>query len=121
MNLTWTIGDVRVTRIVEIPLISAGPFLIDSATLEAIKAIPWLAPNFADAEGRLIMSIHALVVETPTKRIVVDTCIGNDKPRHIQPWSHLQTSFLKDFEAAGFSRESIDVVLCTHLHIDHVG
>ena len=121
MNLTWTIGDVRVTRIVEIPLISAGPFLIDSATPEAIKAIPWLAPNFADAEGRLIMSIHALVVETPTKRIVVDTCIGNDKPRHIQPWSHLQTSFLKDFEAAGFSRESIDVVLCTHLHIDHVG
>ena len=33
----------------------------------------------------------------------------------------MQTGFLKDFEAAGFSRESIDVVLCTHLHIDHVG
>jgi glyoxylase-like metal-dependent hydrolase (beta-lactamase superfamily II) len=121
MNLTWTIGDVKVTRIVEIPLIAPGPFLIASATTDAVKTIPWLSPHFVDDEGRLIMSIHALVVETPTKRIVVDTCIGNDKPRQIQPWSHLQTNFLTDFEAAGFSRDSIDVVLCTHLHIDHVG
>jgi glyoxylase-like metal-dependent hydrolase (beta-lactamase superfamily II) len=121
MNLTWTVGDVKVTRIVEIPLIMAGGGLIKSATAEAVRAIPWLSPHFIDDEGRLIMSIHALVVETPTKRIVVDTCIGNDKPRHIEPWSHLQTSFLRDFEAAGFSRESVDVVLCTHLHVDHVG
>jgi glyoxylase-like metal-dependent hydrolase (beta-lactamase superfamily II) len=121
MNLSWTIGDVRVTRIVEIPLIAGGEFLIASATAEAVKAIPWLSPHFIDEQGRLIMSIHALVVETPTKTIVVDTCIGNDKPRRIEDWSHMQTSFLKDFEAAGFSRESIDVVLCTHLHIDHVG
>jgi glyoxylase-like metal-dependent hydrolase (beta-lactamase superfamily II) len=121
MNLSWTIGDVRVTRIVEIPLIINGPFLIGAASVEAVKAIPWLSPHFVDAEGRLIMSIHALVVETPTMRIVVDTCIGNDKPRRFEDWSHMQTSFLKDFEAAGFSRESIDVVLCTHLHIDHVG
>jgi len=121
MNLSWTIGDVRVTRIVEIPLIVGGGGLIASATAEAVKAIPWLSPHFIDGEGRLILSIHALVVETPTKRVVVDTCIGNDKPRRIEDWSHMQTGFLKDFEAAGFSRESIDVVLCTHLHIDHVG
>ena len=121
MNLSWTIGDVRVTRIVEIPLIINGPFLIGAASVEAVKAIPWLSPHFIDEQGRLIMSIHALVVETPTMRIVVDTCIGNDKPRRFEDWSHMQTSFLKDFEAAGFSRESIDVVLCTHLHIDHVG
>ncbi|HEX4197048.1 MAG TPA: MBL fold metallo-hydrolase [Caulobacteraceae bacterium] len=121
MNLSWTIGDAKVTRIVEIPLIVPGPGLLASATRDAVKTIPWLSPHFIDDEGRLIMSIHALVVETPTKRIVVDTCIGNDKPRQIEAWSHLQTSFLKDFEAAGFSRDSIDVVLCTHLHVDHVG
>jgi glyoxylase-like metal-dependent hydrolase (beta-lactamase superfamily II) len=67
------------------------------------------------------MSIHALVVETPTKRIIVDTCIGNDKPRDIPTWSGLQTSFLQDLEAAGFPPQTIDVVLCTHLHVDHVG
>src|SRR6185436_17761868 len=81
----------------------------------------WLAPHFADENGRLKMSVHALVVETPSRRIIVDTCIGNDKQRSIPTWSNLQTSFLADLAAAGFARESIDTVLCTHLHVDHVG
>jgi glyoxylase-like metal-dependent hydrolase (beta-lactamase superfamily II) len=61
------------------------------------------------------------VLETPSKRIIVDTCIGNDKLREMEPWSRLQTTFLTDLEAAGFARESIDAVVCTHLHVDHVG
>jgi glyoxylase-like metal-dependent hydrolase (beta-lactamase superfamily II) len=121
MNLTWTIGDVRVTRIVELEMSSGGKFLFDEATPEAIRAIDWLQPHFAEPDGRVKMSIHALVVETPSKRIVVDTCIGNDKPRNIPAWSNMQTRFLGDMTAAGFPPESIDVVLCTHLHVDHVG
>ena len=84
--------------------------------------IGWLRPHFADERGRLKMSIHALVVETPERRIVVDTCLGNDKQnRRIPTWNNLQGSFLRDLAAAGFPRESIDTVLCTHLHVDHVG
>jgi glyoxylase-like metal-dependent hydrolase (beta-lactamase superfamily II) len=120
-NLTWTIGDVRVTRIVELEMASGGTFLMAEATQDAVQKIDWLAPHFADADGRLKMSIHALVIETPTKRIVVDTCIGNDKPRQIAAWANMQTRFLEDMTAAGFPPESIDVVLCTHLHVDHVG
>jgi glyoxylase-like metal-dependent hydrolase (beta-lactamase superfamily II) len=68
------------------------------------------------------MSIHALVVETPSRRIVVDTCLGNDKEnRRIPTWNRLQTSFLSDLAAAGYARETIDTVICTHLHVDHVG
>jgi glyoxylase-like metal-dependent hydrolase (beta-lactamase superfamily II) len=68
------------------------------------------------------MSIHALVVETPERRIVVDTCLGNDKEgRRIPTWNKLQGPFLDDLAAAGFARDSIDTVLCTHLHVDHVG
>ncbi|MGC1886609.1 MAG: MBL fold metallo-hydrolase [Stellaceae bacterium] len=68
------------------------------------------------------MSIHALVVETPSRRIVVDTCLGNDKEnRRIPTWNRLQTSFLADLAAAGYARETIDTVICTHLHVDHVG
>jgi glyoxylase-like metal-dependent hydrolase (beta-lactamase superfamily II) len=68
------------------------------------------------------MSIHALVVETPTRRIVVDTCLGNDKQdRRIPTWNNLQGPFLADLAAAGYPRCSIDTVLCTHLHVDHVG
>jgi len=74
-----------------------------------------------DAQGNLIMSIHALVVDTGNRRIIVDTCIGNDKQRPIPAWSNLQTSFLQDLDSAGYPRESIDTVLCTHLHVDHVG
>lgn len=53
--------------------------------------------------------------------MIVDTCIGNDKERGIPTWSNLQTGFLTDLEEAGWKRESVDFVLCTHLHVDHVG
>jgi len=97
-------------------------FILPQATREAVTEIPWLKPHFADEGGQLKMSIHALVIETPSQRIVVDTCIGNDKPRPDMPFGNqLQTRFLEDLEAAGFARESIDTVLCTHLHVDHVG
>jgi len=83
--------------------------------------IEWLAPHFMDESGNLIMSIHALVVETPTRCILVDTCIGNDKERDIPNWNKLQLPFLEDLAKAGYPRDSIDTVLCTHLHVDHVG
>jgi glyoxylase-like metal-dependent hydrolase (beta-lactamase superfamily II) len=119
--LQWPIGDVKVTRIVEIEAIGGTRFVLPQATPEVIQGIGWLQPHFADERGKLKMSIHALVVETPTRRILVDTCIGNDKDRSIPAWSNLQTTFLADLDAAGYPRESIDTVLCTHLHVDHVG
>lgn len=119
--LRWRIGDVTVTRILELEATGGSRFILPQATPEVIREIPWLTPHFADENGRLKMSVHALVVETPGKRIIVDTCIGNDKQRDIPTWSNLQTSFLQDLEAAGFARDSFDVVLCTHLHVDHVG
>ncbi len=116
----WQIGDVQITRIVEGE--TAGPmFLLPNATKENILAMPWLQPHFADAEGNCIVSIHALVLETPEKIIVVDTCLGNDKERKFDFWAHLQTKFLEDLTAAGYPPESVDMVLCTHLHTDHVG
>src|SRR5215831_11344245 len=74
-----------------------------------------------DEEGRLKMSIHALVIEASGRRILVDTCLGNDKPRDIPGWSNRQGPFLRDLADAGFARETIDTVICTHLHVDHVG
>ena len=68
------------------------------------------------------MSVHALVVETPSRRIVVDTCLGNDKEgRGVPGWNKLQGPFLENMAKAGYARESIDTVMCTHLHVDHVG
>jgi glyoxylase-like metal-dependent hydrolase (beta-lactamase superfamily II) len=117
----WQVGGVKITRIVEMEIAGGTRFILPDATREACLPISWLQPHFMDAEGNLIMSVHALVVDTGDRRIIVDTCIGNDKVRSIPTWSNLQTAFLSDLEAAGYPRESIDTVLCTHLHIDHVG
>jgi glyoxylase-like metal-dependent hydrolase (beta-lactamase superfamily II) len=118
----WRIGEVAVTKIVELEVTGGSRFILPQATYEEILPIGWLQPNFADERGRLKMSIHALVVETPDRRIVVDTCLGNNKEgRRIPTWNNLQGPFLADLAAAGYPRESIDTVLCTHLHVDHVG
>ena len=119
---SWRIGDVKVTKIVEMEATGGTRFILPQATREAALQIPWLAPHFMDDEGRLKMSIHALVIEAPGRRMIVDTCLGNDKQgRGVPGWNNLSGPFLRDLAAAGFARESIDTVMCTHLHVDHVG
>jgi len=119
--MQWRIGDVTITKVVELEATGGSRFILPDATRDAVIGIDWLHPHFMDDDGRLIMSIHALIVETPDRRIMVDTCLGNDKQRAIPGW-HMRTGpFLHDIVAAGYPRESIDTVLCTHLHVDHVG
>ena len=117
----WQVGKVGIARVVEMEVAGGSRFILPDATREACLRYGWMQPHFMDDMGDLIMSIHALVVDTGERRIVVDTCIGNDKERSIPAWTHLQTAFLADLTAAGYPRESIDTVLCTHLHVDHVG
>src|SRR6201993_5162949 len=120
--MQWRIGRVRITKIVELETIGSTRFILPLASREEIQKLPWLIPHFATEEGRLKMSIHSLMVETPTRRIVVDTGLGNDKEgRGIPTWNNRNTPFLESMAAAGFAPESIDTVLCTHLHVDHVG
>jgi glyoxylase-like metal-dependent hydrolase (beta-lactamase superfamily II) len=125
--MKWRIGAVTVTKIVEMEVTGGSRFILPDATYDDVLPIGWLQPHFADERGRLKMSIHALVIEAPGggmsgQRIVVDTCLGNNKTgRRIPTWNNLQGPFLSDLAAAGFPRESIDTVLCTHLHVDHVG
>lgn len=120
--MQWTVGKVRITQIIEGETIGSTRFILPQVGPDEVHALPWLMPEFASSEGRLKMSIHALVVETPTQRIIVDTCLGNGKQgRSVPTWNNLHTPFLENMTAAGFAPESIDTVLCTHLHVDHVG
>ena len=78
----WQIGDVRITKFVEKEFAAnVHRFLLLEATPEACKDIEWLKPHFMTENGELRLSIQALVVETPSCRIIVDTCFGNDKQR----------------------------------------
>ena len=121
MNEVWRVGDIKISRVVELEVTGGSRFILPDATRDQCLPLEWMHPHFMDEAGNLIMSVHALVVDTGEHRIVVDTCIGNDKERSIPAWSNLQTSFLEDLIKTGYEPESFDLVLCTHLHVDHVG
>jgi len=120
---TLSLGRLRVSAIVE----RAGPtrptWLLPDAVPDAVERHrAWLAPHFLDDAGRFLQSIHSFVVQSPGLTVLVDTCVGNDKDRGGRaPFHMMRTRFLDDLAAAGFPPEAIDVVVCTHLHVDHVG
>jgi glyoxylase-like metal-dependent hydrolase (beta-lactamase superfamily II) len=119
--LSWQVGRVKITRIVEMDL-PVPARAMPQATPEALRQSPWLYPHFvSEDDATLHLSIHALLVEAPGLKLVVDTCIGNDRPREITGDEPLSTPFLQQLGEAGWSRDGVDAVVCTHLHVDHVG
>jgi glyoxylase-like metal-dependent hydrolase (beta-lactamase superfamily II) len=119
---TWKVGDVEITRIVEVVTPTPATFLIPQAEPEALVPMhDWLCPHFLDDRGNMLLSVHAFAIRSGDARIVVDTCLGNGKPRPMPDWNELETTFLADLESIGFTPDSVDRVLCTHLHFDHVG
>ncbi|HWD28867.1 MAG TPA: MBL fold metallo-hydrolase [Rhizomicrobium sp.] len=103
-----------------VPYSPDTPFFPE-ATPDALRTMPWLQPHFATEDGTLNFSVHALLVEGPGLRMIVDTCVGNDKPRNMTRQRPLSRPFLQHMAEAGWPRESVDTVVCTHLHVDHVG
>ncbi|MFI9269766.1 MBL fold metallo-hydrolase [Kitasatospora sp. NPDC052896] len=117
----WNLGDIAVRRVDEIELPpQTGPWLLPQATKEVLDEASWLRPDFADADVPRLAS-HSFAVEAGGLRIVVDTGIGNAKTRANPAWHGLDTDFLERLTAAGFPPESVDLVITTHLHTDHVG
>jgi glyoxylase-like metal-dependent hydrolase (beta-lactamase superfamily II) len=120
-NLAWSVGAVAVTRVVEHEVRLPLTGLLPEATPTALaRHRAWLEPHFLHADGSVTLSIHGLVVESGGRRILVDSCVGG---RKLPGFENLAGGrpFLDELSAAGFPPPSIDVVLCTHLHFDHVG
>jgi glyoxylase-like metal-dependent hydrolase (beta-lactamase superfamily II) len=122
---TIRLGEVAVTPVVEIGR-SAYPttsMLPDSTAAEVAAHHDWLKPHFwDDAVGDLGSRIQTYLVRTPEHTILIDTCVGNDKRREESPlWHRRAGTYLGDLAAAGVTPEQVDVVVCTHLHVDHVG
>jgi len=117
----WQVGDVTITKVLEME--PHWPFsAILPGAEDLIDAHDWLRPDFVTDEGRMKLSIHTLVVRSEGQTILVDTCCGNGKERPgAKPFENLETDFLDRLTAAGVNPTDVDVVVCTHLHVDHVG
>jgi glyoxylase-like metal-dependent hydrolase (beta-lactamase superfamily II) len=120
-----TLGDITIHRIVE----QEGPFFdvltffptLTKELLEANRA--WMQPTFLSPEDQLMLCIQSYLVQTPHHNILIDTCVGNHKPRPARPfWDMLNSDrFAKGLADTGLGVGDIDFVMCTHLHVDHVG
>ncbi|NPU10900.1 MBL fold metallo-hydrolase [Bradyrhizobium sp. 83002] len=125
MTLTFSVADLTIHRIIEqettfLPALEMFPELppeVLAAERSALRAAQAL-----DAQDTLILCFQSYVVKTPHHTILIDSCIGNDKPRARPVWNmKTDDSYMRALAAAGLSVDDIDVVMCTHLHTDHVG
>jgi glyoxylase-like metal-dependent hydrolase (beta-lactamase superfamily II) len=126
MSTTFAAGDLTIHRIIEqettfLPALELLPGLTPELLAENR---PWMREAGAiDGEGVLILCFQSYIVKTPHHTILVDSCIGNDKPRPQRPKWNMKTdnTYLRALATAGYSVDDIDFVMCTHLHTDHVG
>ena len=90
MSIQIQIGNITIHRIVE----QEGPFFaalqffptLTQELLEENRA--WLQPRFLDAAGKLLLCIQSYLVQTRHHNILIDTCVGNDKPRPARAFSN---------------------------------
>lgn len=118
------VGDVTVTRIPELLLRSfkTTDLVPDWQPTIADRFDAWMVPDCLDeAHAHVVISTHSWLVRAPEYTAIVDTAVGNDKPRTIAAFDHLHEPFLDHLAAAGVAPEDVDYVLLTHLHTDHVG
>src|ERR1700733_9863225 len=105
----WHIGNVTVTRVVEIETRDSPPdLLFPGLKPEQVQKIRWLQPHFADASGMLYTSIPSFIIESEGKRIIVDTGVGNDKNRLSPLFNNRKWPFLTKPPGEGFPLTSID-------------
>ncbi|MEV7422013.1 MBL fold metallo-hydrolase [Streptomyces sp. NPDC091212] len=123
---TITLGDVTLTRVREYfgPVdMTPETFFPDSPAKAWEEHRAMLVPDFLAEETRIVNSaIQTWLLRSEGKTILVDTGVGNHKERPYAPvWSRMNTGFLDNLADAGVRPEDVDIVINTHLHIDHVG
>ncbi|MGX0967990.1 glyoxylase-like metal-dependent hydrolase (beta-lactamase superfamily II) [Bradyrhizobium japonicum] len=126
MSQKYAVDDLTIHRVIEqetsfVPALEMLPGLTPEVLAENRD---WMRQAKAlDEQDVLLLCFQSYVVKTPHHTILIDTCIGNDKPRPNRPKWNMKSddTYMRGLNAAGFSVDDIDFVMCTHLHVDHVG
>jgi glyoxylase-like metal-dependent hydrolase (beta-lactamase superfamily II) len=125
MGNSFKVGDVTIHRIVEMECgFTPALEFLPNLTKELLDANrSWLAPSALDDNDLLVLCFQSYVVQTPRHTILVDSCVGNDKDRPARPLWHMKKddAWMRGLAALGLTVNDIDIVMCTHLHVDHVG
>ena len=121
----YKLGDLEIHRAIEseVPIFDTFTFFPD-ATRDVVEANKdWLMPRYIDPKTiEIILCIQSYIIKTSHHTILVDTCVGNHKSRPARPSWHMQNApFIEELANVGVHPEEVDFVLCTHLHVDHVG
>ena len=126
MSTTFAVGDLTVHRVIE----SEGPLFDPMTFFPTLQReildenLPWLQPQYVDpASGQLALCIQSYIVRTKHHNILIDTCVGNHRDRPTHPFWNQMTSdrYERNLAATGLTPNDIHFVMCTHLHVDHVG
>lgn len=126
MSQAIEVGDVTIQRIVEQEdaFFDAFEFFPDLTKELLEENRDWLYPVYFKPGGtHFNLCVQSYLVRTKHHTILVDTCVGNHKPRKTRAfWDNMASDqYEKNLAAAGVSVDDIDMVMCTHLHTDHVG
>ena len=124
--------------------ISVNKVLDGVESFKAVNAFPdidlelfsqhknWAHPFYNYDSRMIILSMHSYLIRTPNINILVDTCIGNDKIRIgqgpifksnegvLKHWNNRDSNYIDNLKVHGIHPSEIDMVMCTHLHADHV-
>ncbi len=119
------LGQLTISKVVEkesgVPLPMMLPELT-AADLARVRRWSNDSDLTADpASSRITLSMHSFVIQLGGQTVLVDACNGNHKQRCLPDVHLLDTPYLANLAALGLKPEDIDLVLCTHLHFDHVG
>ena len=125
MAVGFQLGALTIHRVVEQEAAFFDPVRFFPTLTKELLAenFSWLQPVYFDPSGRLVLCIQSYIVRTPHHVILIDSCVGNHKPRPAHPFWNMMTSdrYERNLAATGLTTGDIDYVMCTHLHIDHVG
>jgi glyoxylase-like metal-dependent hydrolase (beta-lactamase superfamily II) len=121
----FNIGRATITRVEEVygPTYPATQIFPELSADILAEHLSWLAPaHYETATGLIKLSVHSWLLQIGGQKILIDACCGNQKNKPGRPfWHMMNTPYLERLAAAGARADEIDLVMCTHLHHDHVG
>ena len=119
------IGDIEIGRVLDSYILgeTMQAWFPDFDPEAVVPYEHWLCPTHYDAEtGHFRMPVHSWIMRVNGFNVLIDTCVGNHKSRPgLFEFHRLRTRYLRRLAEAGMRPEEVDYVLCSHLHVDHVG